>query len=273
MEEHKDSFRFKIGSFECLVVSDGMIRTPGVHNPDDLRPAQIDVMCLFIRTGEHSVLIDAGWGVGSEPNAGKLVQNLQAEGIQCGEIDTIILSHGHPDHIGGITDAEGKLVFPNARYIMSKKEWEFWVSDPDLSQLDVPEESVITTLVAALRRNLTPIKDKLDLINGETRIMPGIDIIEAPGHTIGHIVPLISSGTEQLLCICDLVQQPLEFKRPDLYRSYDMVPEQALNARTQILSRFYKPNVLVFACHFSFPGLGHIIQKDGMWFWQPIEVK
>jgi len=275
MEVLRDRVRFRIGSLECLVISDGTVRLPGTHGPDDVRPNQVDVMCLLIKTAEHMVLIDTGWGVGvgSEPNAGKLAQNLRAEGVQCAEIDTIILSHAHVDHIGGITDAEGNVVFPNARYFMNKKEWEYWASDPDLTQLELPEESIRTGLMAAVRKNLMPIKDQIKLINGDTEIIPGIKLIWAPGHTPGHIVPLISSGTEQLLCTGDLIHHPSELTRPELYRAYNMAPEQTIRTRTRLLSQVLTPNVLVFACHFPFPGLGYIIQKGGVWSWQPLEIE
>jgi glyoxylase-like metal-dependent hydrolase (beta-lactamase superfamily II) len=96
--------------------------------------------CLFINTGRNRVLVDTGGGAGSVPSGGKLLQNLQAEGIEHMDIDVVILTHGHPDHIGGNTNAKGKPAFPNARYVMWKDEWDFWISEPDLAQLKVEDD-------------------------------------------------------------------------------------------------------------------------------------
>jgi glyoxylase-like metal-dependent hydrolase (beta-lactamase superfamily II) len=212
--------------------------------------------------------METGWGHGMLPNDGRLIQNLHAEGIQCSEIDRVILSHAHPDHIGGNTDVEGKATFSNARYTICRKEWEYWTSDPDLSQLNVPENMKPDMLIAA-DKYLTPIEAQFDLIDGDTRIATGIEIIMAPGHTPGHIVTAISSGTEELVCICDLAHHPLEFIRPDLcLPDYD--PEQAKAIRDHILSRIAENNTLAFGCHFPFPGLGHIARQDDVWLWKPI---
>ena len=147
-------YRFKVGTFECITVSDGTLTyTPPMFPPPatflftnapkelldqvlrehNLQPEQwvewiSPYICVVIDTGKHRVLMDTGAG-GLGPNTGKLLQNLQAGGVTPRDIDTVILTHGHPDHIGGNTDAEGKLAFPNARFVMWKDEWDFWISD------------------------------------------------------------------------------------------------------------------------------------------------
>jgi glyoxylase-like metal-dependent hydrolase (beta-lactamase superfamily II) len=285
MEAINKSFRFSIGDFECLVLRDTIspmeldllfphipvTQREQVLSEYDIPPGEtMDVMCLFVRTGDHAILIDTGWGVWPQPNVGKLIQNLQLEGIPCGEIDTVILSHGHPDHIGGIIDAENRLAFPNARYIMCQKGWEFWTSGPDLSRF---EESIRETMLTSVQKNLIPIKDRLNLIDGDTEIIPGIELISAPGHSPDHTVLVISSGTEQLLYTCDLFQHPLQLARPDWCTAFDLMPEQAINTRTKIIGQALANNMLVFACHFPFPGLGHIVPKGNVWLWQPIETE
>lgn len=283
MEGVKERFRFPIGSFECLVIRDTLSPMELDFLFSDLSVRQLkqllskyntppgeimDILCLLVRTGEHSVLIDTGWGLGSQPNSGKLIRNLQSAGISREEIDIIILSHGHPDHIGGITHPEYGSTFPNAHYFISKKEWEFWASDPDLVQVD---ETVKHTMLTSVQKNLIPIQDNLTLVDDETEIVPGIKFIRAPGHTPDHIVPIISSGTDHLLCSCDVLQHPIQLARPDLCTALDMSHEQASSTRTQIIHRAMESNMLVFACHFPFPGLGHIIPKDDIYLWQPVE--
>jgi glyoxylase-like metal-dependent hydrolase (beta-lactamase superfamily II) len=275
----KDSFRFNIGNFECSVISDGMLTIP--HTPPKPVPGRyheihagqlLDVLCLLIRTGEHAILLDTGLGTGGQPLGGKLLHNLKAEGVLPKDIDTVILSHGHGDHISGLTDAQCRPVFPNARYVMLKTEWEFWMSDLELTRLNL-DERARKMFLAAVQKNLIPIKDQLDLIDGETEIMAGIKFIMTPGHTPGHIMLSISSGTEQLLCTGDLIHLPSHLVRPDLYDVFDIAPEQGYHTKIQMLSRVVTPDVLIFASHFPFPGLGHIVKKGDGWLWQPIEIK
>jgi len=145
---------------------------------------------VVIDTGKNRVLLDTG-ADGLDPNTGKLLRNLQAEGITPGEIDTVILTHGHPDHIGGNTVSEGRPAFPNARFVMWKDEWDFWTSD--LEELK-GEEHVKELLVSFARRNLPPIQGQLYLVDHETEIVPGIQALAAPGHTPGHMAVIISSN-------------------------------------------------------------------------------
>lgn len=280
------SFHFKIGSFNCMVVRDSVSimeletfypdKTPTqleqlLHQYSIPHQETMETMCLFIRTEKNTVLIDTGWGTWSQTYSGKLIQNLQAEGIQATEIDTVILSHGHPDHIGGITDAEGKPAFPNARYFIHKKECDFWASEPDLPQL---EENIRQEILTVVHKNLIPLRDQYELLeNDKGFIIDGIEYIRAPGHTPGHIVLVVSSNAERLLCICDLVHHPLEFALPDLRTPFDIIPKQVSLSRIGIFSRIAASGSLVFACHLPFPGLGHIIERArNVWLWQPIAI-
>jgi glyoxylase-like metal-dependent hydrolase (beta-lactamase superfamily II) len=278
MEMKKDTFSFKLGNFKCMVVSDRMSLLPGItpQRAPGQHEAQVeqttDIMSMVIKTGEHTLLIDTGLGSGVEPNAGKLIQNLQAEGVQCEDIDTVIFSHGHGDHVGGNTDAQGRPVFPNARYIIHRKEWEFWTSNPDLSHVNIPED-IKQMLFSITLRNLSPIQDVftfLDDINDKTEIIPGIDYIMAPGHTPSHIALVISSGGEQLYHVGDMFHHPSEFTQRDPHGASDMLPEQAIQTNQQILSLVAKSKTLLFASHFPFPGLGYIERKGDNWLWKPM---
>jgi len=273
----KNSFSVNIGKIRCSIVSDGVHVVPGkvrqLSNQNFIEPGSIiDDVCLLIETGKHIILIDTGNGVGGQPSAGKLVQNLKTIGINCEDIDIVIISHAHGDHVGGITDIEGKLVFSNARYIISRKEWEFWTSDPELKQFKV-EEEIRQMFCRTVQEYLVPIKSRLDLIDNETRIIPGIECIKVPGHTPGSIAVLISSNSEKLLYTGDLFHHPLQLSEPNLPDVFDFESEQASRTRIEVLSKLIKPDILVSASHFPFPGLGHIVKKDNAWLWLPIEIK
>jgi len=285
-------YRFKIGTFECMAVSDGTHRyAPPIFPPPDtflfanaprerleqvLRGHNLQrqqwvewispYICVMVNIGKHLVLVDTG-ADGLGPDTGRLLQNLQAVGIVPEDIDTVIMTHGHPDHIGGNTNAEGMPAFPNARYVMWQDEWDFWTSGEAERKLD---EHVKEVLMEFARKNLPPIRDRLDLIAQETDIVSGIRAIAAPGHTPGHMGLAISSGSDVLLCISDAVLHPIHVEQPEWCAVVDFTPEQVVSTRRRLLNRAAAEKTLVLAFHFPFPGLGHVVQKGEGWQWQPI---
>ena len=289
MTKNTEIHRFKVGDFECMAVSDGTFAYPDhsffVNAPKErleqvlrehnIQPGEIITpwTCLLVNTGRQRVLVDTGGGPEATrlvPSVGKLLQNLEAEGIEPGDIDVVILTHGHPDHIGGNTDAEGKPAFPKARYVMWKDEWEFWTSEPDLGQLEV-EESLKQLMLTFARSNLPPIEGQLDLVDRESEVVPGIRAVAALGHTPGHMALAISSGSKQLLCISDALLHPIHMEQADWYPAFDLVREQAMVTKRQLMDRAAAEKALVLAFHFPFPGLGHVIQREKGWQWQPID--
>jgi glyoxylase-like metal-dependent hydrolase (beta-lactamase superfamily II) len=212
------------------------------------------------------VLVDTG-ADGLAPSTGKLVQNLKAVGIAPEHIDTVILTHGHPDHIGGNTNSEGKLTFPDARYVMWKGEWDFWTSGQAETKLD---EHVRERQLKFARKNLPPIQGRLKLVDRETEITPGIRALAAPGHTPGQMALAISSRGKQLLCVSDVVLHLIHLEQPEWCAGTDFSPQQVVATRRRLLKRATTQNALVLAFHFPFPGLGHVMRKGEAWQWQPI---
>lgn len=285
------SHRFMVGEIECTAIADGTLdyaadalfanapkeRVEEVVREHELQPQEIPLSFtgLVINTGRQRVLVDTGLGAGVVPSAGRLLENLRVEGIGPEDIDTVILTHGHPDHIGGYADAEGNLAFPKARYVMWKDDWDFWTSESTLGKLDTGQLYDVPELDAMIgafaRQNLPPIQDQIDVIERETEIVAEVHAIPAPGHTPGHMALLISSGDEQALHLADTVLHPIHLERPEWYPLYDLQQEQAASTRRKLLDRAAAENALVLSYHFPFPSLGYLSQKNKGWEWEPIE--
>lgn len=283
-----DSHRFRLGDFECIIVNDGTFAYPHpaqlffANAPEKslrevLEKQNLDLETwdqyvspypsLVVKTRDHCVLVDTGAGE-MAPTTGRLLDNLQAEGIAGEDIDTVILTHAHPDHIGGIA-AGGERLWPKARYVMWKDEWDFWTSSPDLSSLNLPEQ-LIELIQETAMRNLPLIKGHLSLVDRETEIVSGIKAVAAPGHTPGHMALLVSSGGEALLHIVDAVIHPIHVERPDWYTAFDLLPEQTVVTRRRLLEQAAVRHLMVLALHFPFPCLGHIGKQRDRWQWRAI---
>jgi glyoxylase-like metal-dependent hydrolase (beta-lactamase superfamily II) len=221
----------------------------------------------LVNTGEHRVLIDTGAGaLGAD--TGRLLGSLQSAGVDPGDIDYVILTHGHPDHLGGNVDAQGNVVFPQAQWIMSKIEWDFWMGGE--AERVLPEHGR-DVLLGTAQRNLSAIRGRISLVAGEAEIVPGVRILPAPGHTPGHVAVAVSSAGEELLCLVDLVLHPIHLQEPEWSAAVDMLPDRLVATRHAFLGRAAAENCLVMAFHFPFPGLGRASSLGVGWQWEPLE--
>jgi glyoxylase-like metal-dependent hydrolase (beta-lactamase superfamily II) len=287
-----ETFPFTIGEFTCCAVSDGTFTyTPPLFPPPptllfaNAPPEQLTqalkahglqpppwtawispYICLLIETGEQTVLVDTGAGC-LGPHTGRLPANLQALGVAPTDIDMVILTHGHPDHIGGTVDREGRLAFPNARYVMWRDEWAFWASDLTAWTREEPARE---TLWKVAQAQLPPLRDRLQLVDQEVEVLPGVVAVAAPGHTPGHMGLRVSSHGEHLLCIADTALHPLHVAQPTWHAVVDGSPEQVARTRRRLFTQAKDEEALVLAFHFPFPGVGHIVQGTTGLQWQPI---
>lgn len=282
------SYRFTVGRFECFAVSDGTnvypdpapllfanAPTPQLEralHAHHIQPAEWvewtnTYTCLLIATGTHHVLVDTGAG-SLAPTTGRLLQNLGAIGIVPAAIDIVILTHGHPDHIGGTIDGVGNPAFPNARFVMWRSDWEFWTMPVERAQ----GNPLLEFMVPFAHQHLLPLQDRIDLLDDEMEIVSGVHAIAAPGHTPGHLALAIASGGQQLLHLADAVGHPIHVEHPEWVMAVDILPEQAITTRRRLLQRAVAEQSLVSAFHLPFPGIGHIIPAGEHWQWQPILV-
>jgi glyoxylase-like metal-dependent hydrolase (beta-lactamase superfamily II) len=268
--------RFHIGQFECLVVQDHeelfpitrllpnvpqdeieqILRQHG-YDPQAL-PFSMNI--LLVNTGRRLILVDTGIGKNSLP------EKLQSQGIDPAAIDTVVVSHGHGDHVGGILDAAGSFPYPNARYVIWQSEFDYWTAPEQLATADKnPAIAVWKTFQAH--------QDKVDLIGQdgeEVEIGPGVCAIAAPGHTPGHIALTVESGGQRLLHIVDAAHSLAQVVHTGWSPNFDYDKVVSATTRRKLFERAARDDALVLTYHFPFPGLGHVTDDDGVLHWTPL---
>lgn len=284
------SYRFKVGNYACLVVSDGRLRFPAQLYAANATPAQYEPLLranflptdmvanqtsgLVIDTGKQVLLAETGittrWRAltgappGSLDDTGTLIPNLRRAGVGLGDVDAVFVSHGHPDHLGALLDNRGRLMFPNARIFYDRRDYEYHASDAPNQSAEQKAETEVA------RRILTTVKAKLELTSPGDMIADGVTVFDAAGHTPGHCGLVIESDGERLIHGADLVAHyVLSLAHPEwsFYATIDKPREIA--ARRAFFAKAADEGQRVFFCHVPFPNLGHII-RDGEGFrWLP----
>ena len=280
---YDDIFQFYIGEWECTIINDGSRNVSltsffDSNNIAKLFPvindykldssfAQLSINILIIRNQDHTIIIDPGLGKDMGSNEGKLMEKLKIANIDSSEVDYVIISHGHWDHIGGIATSDGKLYFPNAHYFMPQKEWEFWTSEKNLEMM--PEN-----LVLWAREDLPPIRNKVTMLYGNEEFIPGITAIPAYGHTPGQIALLINSKSKNLFYVADALHFSFQVAVPNASPVADMEPTLALETRKRLINEIYENDYKLMGFHFDFPGLGEIkIGDKYQWEFEKIKIE
>ena len=273
-----DSVRhFSIGQFRGFTMVDSVVQLPAApffaNAPADLldqalrRYGMLDgqfngiVTCLFLDTGAHKVVLDTGYGPCLGPGMGQMWSHLIAEGITLGDVDTVILSHWHADHVGGAADVDEEPAFPNARHVMARVEWDWAGSDAAWPLMQHMAGEIA-------RRSLETVRDQIVLVDGEHEVVPGVRVFPAPGHTSGHLAVSVSSARQRLLCLGDAAVHPLHLEHPDWHMAFDQDPEQALATRRRLYNCAASEHALVYATHFEPGGLGYAAVRGVGWQWQ-----
>src|ERR1700733_3557987 len=227
-------YRFKLGTIEITVVSDGTLAFPAETLWGDraedarglltstfqpARPVGRQLNTILVNTGDKLVLIDAGCGVDKfQKTSGALLRNLAAAGYAPSDIDTILFTHFHFDHLWGISDHENAaLLFPAAEFVASETEVAFW-SAPDLAGKLPPAQQPRVT-----QANLKLAGPRLHLIKAGAEVAPGVATFGTPGHTPGHVSVQISSGSKELLLTGDVVvNAAVSFLHPEWPFGFDI---------------------------------------------------
>jgi glyoxylase-like metal-dependent hydrolase (beta-lactamase superfamily II) len=278
------SHRFTVGAIQCTVLTDGYASYPTAwvfpgagadqvaQALESRRLPQATVVspytCLLIESGREAVLVDTGAGCGA-PTSGALRARLEMAGLRPRDVDTVVLTHCHPDHLGG-TVACGRPAFPNARYMVAEAELEFWLGPHrDLGALRVPAD-MKHAMEATARSCLAALRFQLEPIERECQIVPGVRAIPAPGHTPGNLALLIESEGERLLNIGDAAVHPLHLEEPEWENGFDLATAAALQTRRELMDRAVRERMHVMAFHFPFPSVGRVAARgEGGWTWTP----
>ncbi|MBZ0300830.1 MAG: MBL fold metallo-hydrolase [Anaerolineae bacterium] len=271
-----ETYHFNVGNFNGVAINDGYIGTISAAkffdgaSPGELRAElgryglkpgklRIPAIILYVDMGTQRVLIDTGGGPNAHPGCGLLMEGLRVEGIAPEDVTIVALSHGHWDHVAGNLLADGSLAFPNARYVMARAEYDYW-----LSELAANPTSMVY-------RSLDAIRDHLDLIDPDAEIVPGFRAIAAPGHTFHHTAFAFESGGETLYCLIDTIDHPLHFEHIRWTPNWDDEPAQSVETRRTMFDRVSREGALLHGFHLPFPGLGQlkVIETDS-WQLQPL---
>jgi glyoxylase-like metal-dependent hydrolase (beta-lactamase superfamily II) len=221
-----------------------------------------------VNTGDKLLLIDAGCGVDKfQKTTGRLIGNFAATGYAPGDIDMILLTHAHFDHLWGISDSENaSLLFPSAEFVASETEVAFW-SDPALTDKLPPAQQPRIT-----GTNLKLASPRLRLIKPGAEVAPGVATFATPGHTPGHISVHIGSGREEMLLTGDVVVgSEVNFLHPEWPFGFDLDVPMGIKTRMAFLDRAAADRTLVSSYHLPFPGFGHVVREGSGYRWLPAD--
>ena len=277
-------YRFKLGSFELTTILDAnaLIDGPwpliGANASqgevdrlmfDNLLPAnkyQPGFTPMILNTGKELILFDTGNGAKGfvpRPQGGWLASQLAPAGFKPDNIDLVILSHGHPDHIGGLFEA-GKPLFPNARYAIGDVEYQFWSPENKHS-------GDMAKFASLFRAHVTTLADKISFLKPGSDVAPGIRAVEGYGHTPGHLAFHIESEGKRLLFWGDCAHhQAASLARPDWHCVFDVDKEKAAATRKRIFEMVAIDRMPVSGYHMPFPSIGYLEKlKSGGYRWLP----
>ncbi|MCB4824108.1 MBL fold metallo-hydrolase [Roseicella aerolata] len=262
----------RIGDITVTTVSDGYLdgsmaviqNIPEAEAAQMLRdayrpvPRRTAVNCFLIRSGGRTALIDTGCGNHMAPTGGKLFENLAAVGVSPAEVDTVLLTHMHPDHSNGLADAGGTPFFPNAELVMHEAEHAFWHDDAAMAKAD---EMSRERNFRAGRSQVAPYRARTRLHRGG-EVFPGVTAMPFPGHTPGHTGYMLASGTDSLLIWGDIIHVPeIQIPRPEVTMAFDIDPAQAAATRRRVFDMVARDGQAVAGMHMHFPGFLHLVRR------------
>ena len=276
--------RTKMGDVEIISVLDGIARRPlgeefvknaplaevkALLTSQGLPTDYIDVPFtpFVVIAGGRKVLIDTGLGEFGGPNAGKLLENLRAAGVPASDIDTVLNSHFHGDHINGLRNKAGELAFAKAKVMVPAAEYAFWMDDAKMAAAPAGQKGAFENA----RRTFSAMgSDMLVQFAAGAEVVPGIRSVAAYGHTPGHTLFEVTSAGQSFFYLADLTNVPSLFARnPDWAVTFDMDAEAARKVRREVFARVTSSKSLVGGFHFPFPAFGRMTATGNGYTFEP----
>jgi glyoxylase-like metal-dependent hydrolase (beta-lactamase superfamily II) len=259
-----------VGNVSVMALQD--IATPArpsimfpMSTPEAMEPFQhwvnerghftINIGAFAVRSGGKLILVDTG--IGNKNRAayrnGALPENMRAAGIAPNDVDIVLITHLHIDHVGWNTverDAKFVPFFPKARYVVQRREWEYWTRPEIADKTDYIQDSVL------------PLQDtgQIDLIEEITAVTPELTTVPTPGHTPGHVSIAIVSGAERAIITGDIAHHPVQLTEWEWSVAFDVDPVMAKNTRRQFIDRVERERELIIGTHFPAPGFGRLVR-------------
>jgi len=279
--------RVTIGNVEITSLSDGILEFdlcnffPNHKSDDewqgyrqhlvDGHKVRFNLASYLIRSDGRTIIVDTGMGArpADAPDApwGELMNDFQAHGIRTEDIDMVVMTHLHRDHVGWnlVPPAQegGKYVptFPNARYWFSTRDWEA-CHDPDIMPARFPNAPA----------SVWPLEDLglIEFMDGEHVLTSELTAFPSPGHTPGHMSIMVSSQGERAIILGDAIHNQAQVNETDWESRADMDPEQTRITRGKLMEQLETEDILGIIGHFPYPGFGKVVRAAGRRYWQPL---
>ncbi|WP_310620851.1 MBL fold metallo-hydrolase [Flexibacterium corallicola] len=266
---------FQVGKFKLVALLDGQLQLPSnivtgydekkaqaahsaIYRPYTQNQLTGTVNGYLIDDGNKVYLVDTGAADLLGPSLGAFPISLKAAGYKAEDVDAVIITHLHGDHIGGLTDAAGKAAFPNAELIYHEAEANFWLSESMRS--NAPKE--IQVYFDLAKAKTSAYGSRQTLVQGNNEIASGISTVFLPGHTPGHMGIRLESEGQTVLIWGDIIHMAaVQFAHPEWTISFDTDQELAASSRKKILDQVATDEIPVIGMHHDFPGFGRVLRK------------
>lgn len=272
------AYRFGLGAFEVTMILDGSISRENPHeifgadqDPETVKALAAenflptgeivnDYTPAVVNTGNELILFDTGNGAPRRPTRGHLRERMAEAGINPEDIDIVVVTHNHPDHIGGMME-DGSPAFPNARYVTSRVEFDWWKANSEARGADY--KALLDGTIFSVAEKATFLEDGQDVVSG-------VSMIAAHGHTPGHSVYHLESNGQRLLLCADLCNHyVLSLQRPEWHVRFDMDKEAGGQSRRRILDMIAAEKIPFSGYHMPFPALGYVEKAEGAFRYVP----